>query len=77
MERLFVAFVLATYLVTISEGMQLTFTLPDNEKMCFYESVNQEEVAEFEFQVRSFLIVKLCLFIIPKFTSLFSFPNAR
>ncbi|CAL1537105.1 unnamed protein product [Lymnaea stagnalis] len=43
--------VIAVSLVELSLSGELTFELPDNEKMCFYENVEQGQQATLEFQV--------------------------
>lgn len=32
-------------------GVELSFELPDNAKQCFYEDIQKNETAMFEFQV--------------------------
>ncbi|KAI8785638.1 transmembrane emp24 domain-containing protein 3 [Biomphalaria glabrata] len=45
--------ILILFILFIDSSMsgELTFELPDNEKMCFYENVEQGEQATLEFQV--------------------------
>ncbi|BFZ14066.1 hypothetical protein BsWGS_17105 [Bradybaena similaris] len=51
MARLLVGLVLTVVVFELSLTKELTFELPDNEKMCFYENIEQGEQATLEFQV--------------------------
>lgn len=51
MARLLVSFFLTVVVFELSLTKELTFELPDNEKMCFYENIEQGEQATLEFQV--------------------------
>ncbi|XP_059159613.1 transmembrane emp24 domain-containing protein 7-like [Physella acuta] len=51
MDHCSIVYILLFCLIKLSVCGELTFELPDNEKMCFYESVEQGEQATLEFQV--------------------------
>ncbi|CAG5117147.1 unnamed protein product [Candidula unifasciata] len=44
-------FSLSVVVFSLSSAAELTFELPDNEKMCFYENIDQGVEATLEFQV--------------------------
>lgn len=56
MIKLFTFAVMFAALQEISLAGELTFELPDNERMCFYENVPKGEQATLEFQVSFFLV---------------------
>uniref|UniRef100_A0A0B6ZGE2 GOLD domain-containing protein n=2 Tax=Arion vulgaris TaxID=1028688 RepID=A0A0B6ZGE2_9EUPU len=51
MVRLLIFTILLAILFEILVANELTFELPDSEKMCFYENIEQGEQATLEFQV--------------------------
>lgn len=54
---------LAVYIAFIN-ATELTFELPDNEKQCFYEDLEQGVKFDIDFQViDSFFVLQCCFFI--------------
>ena len=49
----FFHFVVIVTLVSETNGVELTFELPDNAKECFYEVIQEGKTSTVEFQVRT------------------------
>ena len=42
---------LSAFVLTFTQGVELTFELPDNAKECFYEVIEEGKTSTVEFQV--------------------------
>jgi len=55
--------ILAVYIAFIN-ATELTFELPDNERQCFYEDLEQGVKFDIDFQVNDCVCVLQCLLVI-------------
>ena len=52
--KLLINFVTIAALLKVTNGVELTFELPDNAKECFYEVIEEGKTSTVEFQVGSY-----------------------